>query len=499
VLVREIRVTGSTVFSAEELARVTGPYANRELTAEDLEALRVALTRLYIDKGYINSGAVLPDQAVADGVVTFQIVEGRLTDINIEGNRWFRSAYLRRRLALDTGPPLNVQSLQQRLQLLLEDSRLQSLNAELKPGLRPGESELDVRAEDRQPFRLFLDVDNYQPPALGAERGIVTLEDQNLTGNGDLLSLGYGRSAGVNPILDFKYALPVTAYDTTLSFEYRKNTFTVIEAPFTNLRLDSDSDIYTVTLRQPVYRTLHSEFALELTGERLSQQTTVLGEDFSLSPGAHNGEAVVTALRAAQEWVTRTQDQVFAIRSRFSLGLDALGATINKDDVPDGRFFAWLGQFQWVQRLAWLDAELIGRAALQISDRPLLVLEQVAVGGRYSVRGYRENTLVRDDAFLASLEARVPIVRNRRWAEYLQLAPFVDYGRAWNTKIPTPDPNDLVSVGIGLRWAVTLSSSPVAVRPQFEIYWGHPLRTVDTPGGDLQDSGVHFQFVLAFF
>jgi len=46
VFVREIRVTGSTVFSAEELAKVTAPYLNREVTSEDLEALRVALTLL---------------------------------------------------------------------------------------------------------------------------------------------------------------------------------------------------------------------------------------------------------------------------------------------------------------------------------------------------------------------------------------------------------------------------------------------------------------------
>src|SRR6266436_4707816 len=31
VFVREIRVTGSTVFSAEELAKITAPYVNREV------------------------------------------------------------------------------------------------------------------------------------------------------------------------------------------------------------------------------------------------------------------------------------------------------------------------------------------------------------------------------------------------------------------------------------------------------------------------------------
>jgi len=53
VLVHAIRLTGSTVFSQEDLGKVTAPYVNRELTTEDLEALRLVLTRLYINAGYI--------------------------------------------------------------------------------------------------------------------------------------------------------------------------------------------------------------------------------------------------------------------------------------------------------------------------------------------------------------------------------------------------------------------------------------------------------------
>jgi hemolysin activation/secretion protein len=114
---------------------------------------------------------------------------------------------------------------------------------------------LDVQVEDRQPFRLLLDFNNYQAPSVGAENGIVTVEDVNLTGWGDVLTLRYGRSEGLNPLLDFRYALPVTKWDTTLSFQYRKNAFTVIDEQFADLDIDETSEIYTLGLRQPVYRT----------------------------------------------------------------------------------------------------------------------------------------------------------------------------------------------------------------------------------------------------
>jgi len=334
---------------------------------------------------------------------------------------------------------------------------------------------------------------------VGENRVLATLWHENLTGNGDVLMAQYGKSKGLNPLLDFRYAIPVNAYDTTLSYEYRKNTLNVIEQPFQQLDINSKSNIYTLTLRQPVYRTLNSEIALELTGERLSLETSLLGEPFSLEPGAQNGKTVVTALRTAQEFVYRTQSQVIAARSRFSFGLDAWGATVNKNGLPDGTFFAWLGQFQWVKRLGLLDSYLIFKSDFQFSSAPLLSLDQFSVGGRYSVRGYRENTLLRDQAILTSLEARLPVVKETFWADYLELAHFVDFGKGWNKNTPTPDPKKLYSVGLGLRWALTLLR-PMPIRPQFEFYWGHRLKNVESPKHKvLQDHGIHMQFILGFF
>jgi hemolysin activation/secretion protein len=92
VFVSDIHVTGQTVFSDAEIAEVTAPFKNRTLMTEDLERLRLALTLLYINKGYLTSGAIIPDQDVVSGVITVQMIEGTLERIDIEGNRWFRSS-----------------------------------------------------------------------------------------------------------------------------------------------------------------------------------------------------------------------------------------------------------------------------------------------------------------------------------------------------------------------------------------------------------------------
>ena len=162
-MVREIRITG-TRLSANELANVAAPYLDRELTAKDLDSRFLCMTLLYVNNGYVTSGAVLPDQSIADGVVRYQIIEGRLTGVEVTGNRWFRSSYLQKRFNLDAGPPLNINALQERLQLFLEDPRIQRLNADLKPGVTRGEAILDVRVEERTPYKLYTEYNNYQSP-----------------------------------------------------------------------------------------------------------------------------------------------------------------------------------------------------------------------------------------------------------------------------------------------------------------------------------------------
>jgi len=306
-------------------------------------------------------------------------------------------------------------------------------------------------------------------------------------------------SDGNDPQFDLWYSLPITTHDTTLAFRYSTNNLEVQEGIFEELDITTKSETFQITVRHPFYRTLTREFAMALTGEHNKNKTYLLGEPYSFSLGAIDGEAKNTVLRFSQEWTQRTQKQVIALRSRFSLGVNALDATHHSVDLPDGEFFSWLGQIQWARILPFLDTQLIFRTDLQLSSDSLLSLEQISVGGRHTVRGYRENLMVRDQALVTSLEARVPLVRNKGWTEYLQAAAFFDFGESWDKQLDTPSPRHISSIGLGLRWSGWLMKTPWLIKPRFEIYWGHALENVDYPGYDLQDDGIHFQLVIQNF
>ena len=506
VFVRDVRVAGSTVFSDAQIAEVTAPFKNRTLVTEDLERLRLALTLLYINNGYLTSGAIIPDQDVVGGVVTVQIVEGKLTRINVEGNRWFSSSHLRDRLELGIRTPVTLAPLQEQLQLLQQDRRIERVNAELRPGDERGESMLNVRVADRQPFHASMEVNNYQTPLVGEMRGIGTLSDDNLTGHGDPLSLSYGHSSGAFPIVDASYALPFNRYGTTFSPYYRRYDFKLIEPPFDPLNIKTDTEIIGMSLRHPIYRTVTDEVALSIIGEHLFTQSFVFGSTpINLFPGFQNGAATVSALRFAQEWTHRTLDTVFALRSRFSVGLNVLGATINSNsDTPDGQFFSWLGQVQAIKQFGenLLGMQLLGRMDLQLTNSPLFPLEQVALGGRYTVRGYREVTILRDNAFIASVESRFPLIRWASGEPMIQFAPFADVAHGWNLGENRPSalapvtifPDTLASVGAGLRWNILPKD-----RASFEVYWGQQLNHVAQISNTIQDHGVHIGLVVNLF
>ncbi len=492
LFVREYRLSGNTVFTNDELATVTAPYAGREIGSEELAALRLALTRYYVERGYINSGAVVPDQDVTDGVVRIDIVEGRLTDIEISGNRRLDSDYLGGRLRQGAGPPLNVASLQEQFQMLLAGPFLKRINGELAPGAQPGEAMLKARVEERRPWALSVGLDNDITPTLGEFRGVLHAAAISPTRSGDILSTDLAYGEGLKEA-QIDYSLPLNPRGTTLQLFGDWSNGEVVEELLSGLDIEGETTSLGARINHPVCESARERFVLGFGFDSRESSTSLLGRGFAFSPGVEpSGDSQVSVVRVAQDWNRRSPLQVFAVRSTFSVGVDLLGATHNPRGQPDGRFFAWLGQAQWARRLPWADSQVIFRLDGQWAADPLLPLEQFSVGGGRTVRGYGKNLLVRDHGFATSLELRVPVLRTDAGLSLLEIAPFVDAGGAWFENRENPSPSIIPAVGIGLR------SNPHP-KLRAELYWGHALEDIPGEGDSLQESGIYFTLAANVF
>ena len=494
-LLKGVRLVGDSVLDQADIARAAALFIGRPVGFQDIEQIRRQLTLLYVDRGYINSGVVVPDQTVAGGVVTLRAIEGRLTDIKVTGNRHYRSSYLTDRLRRGVSVPFNVNDLGKQQQILLQDPFLRRLNLSIQPGLAPGEARVIGDVTEALPYSLGFQVANSQSPTVGEVRGQVQGAVSNLLGVGDLLAAQYGRSQGINDGA-ISYSLPVASDDTRLSLRYDVNDTLVVAQNLNPLNITSRYDSISLGLSRPFYCTPEQALTLGVSAEWRRNQTFLLGEPFSFSAGSYNGKTNVTAVRFYQDWLDRNAERVVAVRSTFSVGVDALGATVTRTP-PTGQFFVWLGQAQYVRRV-FGNWEVLARGSLQLSKDPLFPIEQFVLGGMSTVRGYREYLSATDNAAVGTVELRVPVGRlpipllgSGPDSGVVQLAPFYDLGAGWNTRRATPPDSSLASVGVGLRWLVGFGSIA-------EVYYGHALHRVGH-GSSLEDQGVHFRIVTSLF
>jgi hemolysin activation/secretion protein len=486
VKVKKVEVLGSTVFSAEELDRVVAPFVGQEATFEQLLEIRTAVTNLYTRNGYTTSGAFLPPQDVSDGLIKIQVVEGELERIEVQGLNRLQNSYVRSRIAAAAKTPVNIRRLESALQLLQLDPLFSRVQAELTAGTAPGSNVLILNLKEAPPLASALIVDNRDSPSVGSLRGTVALSHNNLLGFGDRLSAEIGITEGVEDY-NIGYEIPVNAQNGTIALRYNNGNSRIVEQPFVPLDINGETETYSLSFRQPLVRTPTTEFALSLSGDLRRSQTFILDDEpFSFTVGPEDGESKVSAIRFSQDWVNRSANRVLAARSQFSLGLDIFDATAN-DTGTDGRFFSWLGQFQWVQALnERKGATLIINTAAQLTGDSLLPLEQFSLGGVDTVRGYRTNQRVADNGIYSSVEVRLPLVNDSDGFGLLQIAPFLDAGVVWNNNGEAiAGANTLVSTGLGLRWQLGSSLSA-------RLDWGIPLVPVAKQGDTLQDNGISF-------
>ena len=493
VTARRAVFTGNTVMATSTLEAIAAPYLARPTSPDELDELRDKLTRLYTDQGYVNSGVVWNGE-VTDGVLRFKVVEGRLSEITLSGMDRLDPRYVTRRLQHQDDGPLNMEVLRERFQLLLTDPLFQRMNARLVPGAQPGEATLDIAVVRARPYQFTAFANNYRPPSIGSEAMGVSATIRNLTGLGDVLDLtlqapprSSARARG-----SASWQVPLGFGGTRLSLALDHGRASIVEEPNAALDISSVLSSRDLGLSHPVWESPNQKFTLGLNYLRRENRSLIAGEPYPFTPREPEGVTRETLWRFWQDYSYRTPTQVIALRSTFSSGHNNLQDVqgLPEADSPAKTFRLWMGQVQWVRQVLDNGAQLVLRATVQRSANRLLALDGLSVGGVNTVRGYRENQLVRDQGEYLNLEFDYPLLRNTSTGPGLNLIPFIDYGRAHNRGQARAT---LSSVGLASRliWRGLQLDLALARRVHADV-------GLNAVSNTLQDKGIHLQVSTKF-
>lgn len=504
IAVTRVEVVGSTIFTAAEFEPIVQPLEGTSVTEQQLTDTVNAITQLYLNGGYLNSRAIL--LGIQDGIVTIQVMEGTIENVIVEGTDRLQN-YVRSRIGLGIGTPLNVRKLEEQLRLLQNDPLFENIEATLRPPTieteaTQNQSILVVKVTEANPFIGSVGIDNYSPPSIGPTRFNLNLGYRNLTGIGDEFFASYRprlESWDGTYQLELSYRAPLNPMDGALRFSTSIERNKVINGPpagISNLGISGKSERYTLEYRQPLIRTLEQEFALSVGFSYYNGRTFIFNDvptPFGFGPN-DQGVTITSVFTFGQDYVFRDTSGAWGLRSQFRFGTGLFDATSNPSPIPDGQFFSWLGQFQRVQVINPNNL-LIAQLDIQLTPNSLLPSEQFVIGGGQSVRGYRQNVMAGDNGIRFSLEDRITLVRDQSENPIFTLAPFFDLGAVWNKG---NNPNTILAnqtviagLGLGFIW------QPLE-KMYIRLDYAPPLMNLNTRGQNVQDDGFYFNINYSF-
>ncbi|HZF43501.1 MAG TPA: ShlB/FhaC/HecB family hemolysin secretion/activation protein [Sphingomonadaceae bacterium] len=453
VRVQSVRVTGNTRFSQSELNAAAGLAAGRDLTLADLRAGAARISAFYNSRGYFLAQAYLPAQDVSAGAVEIAVLEGRYGTIDVRNQSGLRDGRERELLSgLRSGDLVANAPLERRL-LLLSDTPGVRVRSTLSPGGTVGTSDLVVDLEPGRRVTGSVEADNAGNRYTGTYRAGGTINLNNPTGAGDLLSLrvlasegglAYGRAAYQAPVGEATIGVAFTHLQYELGREFR-----VLDG-------EGTADILSVFGSYPLIRSrganlyalagfdaksLEDEIGLVSTKSDKRLGVANLGLAGDWRDGFAGGGSSLFSLGVAVGELD--------IRSRAEREADALTAR------SDGGFGKVQGSYSRAQSLGG-PLSLYGSLRGQLAFDNLDSSEKIQLGGAYGVRAYPEGEAYGDHGYIATIEAR--LLLNRRdegLPGQFQVFGFVDAGEvqfAQDRWFPGSNSAALSGAGAGLTW-----------------------------------------------
>ncbi|MGJ9416309.1 ShlB/FhaC/HecB family hemolysin secretion/activation protein [Massilia sp. CMS3.1] len=469
IVVKRLGVAGAGAYSEAELLAVTGFAAGSELSLPDLRAMAAKIAAFYHRNGYFLAQAYLPQQNVKDGAVTIAVLEGRYGKVLLRNGSGVSDDVANGLLSgLDNGDIVAVEPLENRL-LLLSDLPGVQVKSTLVPGASVGASDLIVDLTPGQRLSGSIDADNAGNRYTGANRIGATVNLNDPTGHGDVVTL---RVLSSGSGLDYgRFAYQVQFGRARVGVAYSDLRYK-LKREFAPLNAKGSAKIASVYGNYPLIRSRNTN---------LYAQVNFDAKRFEDRVGSTSSVTDKTARVLNTSLYGDRRDKL------GGGGLNSYGLTWSTGEIdlqtPSVRAFdamsaASNGRYNKlglnVARLQSVTESLSVYAAAngQWASKNLDVSEKMELGGMYGVRAYPEGEAYADQGYVLNLEARMTLqFFSGPMAGQVQLVGFADHGSVrTNENAWTVGHNHraLSGAGVGLTWA---KNNNVMVK----AYYAHKL------------------------
>lgn len=395
VYVNNIEVAPSQILTEQEIKDIIEDYTQTNLTFENLQEIVDKINKLYLEKGFVTARAYLPEQTIENETVKIELLEGKVGDVTIEGNKWTRTSYIDKRLNLKKGELFNIQGLEQNLMIF---NRYND-NVELSGTLLPGQSQLgttdvDVKVREKLPFHITALMDNAGRSTIGKFRGGLMLQDDSLFGFRDRLTIGaYANKYSVTPFAD--YNIPVNKKDGRIGFNFSSGFSKIGHGPYEMFNIKSRSQNYSLYYTQPLYRKPWTELSSTTSIAYKRSVTSFDGEDLFKNEvtTAQTGLSFRYDTKRGIWYLNQNVSYSFPIFDKDSNYLKLDGGILRIHDFGHGFVGTLRGNYQVIP-----------------NKRVVPYIDQMVAGGMATVRGYSEGLLIGRSGYILSAEMLFPIL-----------------------------------------------------------------------------------------
>ncbi|MEC4166156.1 MULTISPECIES: POTRA domain-containing protein [unclassified Pseudomonas] len=451
--IRKLQIEGGTIYPLPELGAVFKPLLGHEITLGELIEATRGITKRYQDDGYLLSYAFLPQQDFDQGLVRVVLVEGYVSNYEIDGDIGRVKGYIDELVDKLKGERPLTRKTFDRYSTLMSRIPGVTLQAQVPPpGTTDGASTLRVSAS-RKPFTTSMSLvegsRNSTQALFGASSNSQTAMAEQLTLSG---LFPPGRDKEHYYRLDYSQYL--NAEGTQLSLygsSYRSDPSTSIATDDGfELKPHRENDRFSIGVSHPLIAAPDQWLSAgaRLYGVNDNTDYEVAGFGQTISEKTN-----VRALAFEGDWRKSDARQLRIVSAGMYQGIDAMGAkseTTLTGSRYDLDFFRL--RLSGVQSDGYFDNwQGVVSGALYWSDDTLPDSERAVFGGQNFGRGYPDDQASGDKGWGVAYELNYSFNRDGDWVKLLQPYAIVDRAKAWYNELPLKG-SDMSSAALGLRF-----------------------------------------------